>query len=59
MGNTNIHFKNRAYVLLDEMRSSIISMDLSYSQTTELLDQILKIEKTVDSIDLSKVEKNE
>ena len=58
MSNTNIHFKNKAYVLLDEMRSSIISMDLSYSQTTELLHRILEIEKTVDSIDLSEVEEN-
>ena len=40
---------NNIYVLLDQMRSSIISMDLSYSQTIELLDQILKIEKAVDS----------
>ena len=37
------------YVLLNEMRSSIISMDLSYSQTIELLDQILEIEKAVDN----------
>lgn len=59
MGNTNIHFKNKAYVLLDEMRTSIISMDLSYSQTTGLLKQILEIEKTVDSIDLGEVEENE
>lgn len=58
MDNTNIHFKNRTYVLLDEMRASVISMDLSYSQTTELLNQILKIEKTVDSIDLSEIEEN-
>lgn len=40
---------NNIYVLLDEMRTSIISMDLSYSQTTELLNQILEIEKTIDS----------
>ena len=50
MDNTNIHIKNRVYVLLDEMRTSIISMDLSYSQTSELLDQILEIEKAVDSM---------
>lgn len=40
------------YVLLDEMRSSIISMDLSYSQTNELLDKILEIEKAVDNEEL-------
>lgn len=49
MSNTNIHFKNRAFALLNEMRTSIISMDLSYSQTIELLDQILEIEKAVDN----------
>lgn len=59
MSDTNIHFKNKVYELLDEMRTSIISMDLSYSQTTELLNQILKIEKTVDIIDLIEAEENE
>lgn len=49
MSNTNIHFKNRAFALLNEMRTSIISMDLSYSQTIELLGQILEIEKAVDN----------
>lgn len=45
--------KDCIYVLLDEMRTSIISMDLSYSQTTKLLNQILEIEKAADSIELS------
>ena len=40
---------NNIYILLDQMRSSIISMDLSYSQTIELLDRILEIEKAVDN----------
>lgn len=38
---------NNIYVLLDEMRESIISIDLSYSRTTELLNLILEIEKAV------------
>lgn len=40
---------DNVYVLLNQMRSSIISMDLSYSQTIELLDKILEIEKAVDN----------
>lgn len=42
---------NNIYVLLDEMRTSIISMDLSYSRTTELLNQILEIEKALDRVE--------
>lgn len=40
--------KTIVYILLDKMRESIISMDLSYSQTSRLLDQILEIEKALD-----------
>lgn len=41
---------NNIYVLLDKMRTSIISMNLPYSKATELLNQILEIEKAVDNI---------
>lgn len=37
------------YALLNKMRASIISMDLSYSQTIELLNQILEIENGLDT----------
>lgn len=52
INNTNLHFKDRAYDLLGEMRASIISMDLPYSQTIKLLNQILMIEKAIDNIKL-------
>ena len=45
---------NNIHVLLDEMRESIISMDLSYSRTTELLNLILEIERAVDRVDYQK-----
>lgn len=41
---------DNVYALLNEMRLSIISMDLSYSRTTELLHQILEIEKAIDAV---------
>ena len=40
---------NDIYVLLDKIRSSIISMNLPYSLTAELFNQILEIEKAVDN----------
>lgn len=43
---------DRVNDLLNEMRMSIISMDLSYSRTIKLLNNILAIEKAVDSIRL-------
>ena len=40
------------YVKLEHLRQSIISMDLSYSKTRELLTQILQIEKQLTEMEL-------
>lgn len=50
-------YTNDIYILLNEMRTSILSMDLSYSRTIKLVNQILKIEAAVDRVEGDK--KNE